>query len=287
MLSKIFKRKETNSPVATLLPGQTTKTVAIGGTEVSLTGWESDPYFKDLPSHIQALSPLYTVVNAVCPQDGVIIDVGANIGVSGILMSLINPQGSLICIEPSQKNFQLLENNLAVNAPRAVAVRSAIGSEDGTVSFHESNLCGAWNHVSNERHLGDSDATTTVPLTTLDNIVRLRALERVDFVKIDVEGFETHVLAGMKQTVERFNPVVHIEINSVTTILEGGRSPRDLLADFIALMGNVYAYGPNDVLEPLDTTEKQRIFIYRNLVERGCIDDVVGCRDASRLASLL
>lgn len=273
--------------LAPLPAGQATKSVAMGGQIASITGWENDPYFQELPSHIQALSPLYKIASAVCPHDGVIIDVGANIGISGIMMSYIIPAGSLICVEPSQKNFQLLETNLAANAPHAVAIRSAIGATEGEVSFHESNLCGAWNHVSTESSLGPNDATTTVPLTTFDTLVEKLSLNRVDFIKIDVEGFETPVLAGMEKTVERFNPVVHMEINSVTTILEGGRSPRDLLADFIALMGNVYAYGPGDVLEPLDTEQAQRIFIFRNLTERGCIDDVVGCRDASRLAGLL
>lgn len=284
MLNRIFSRR-TPPPehlVAVAIPGQSTKPVQFGGVTAEITGYDSDPYFQNIQAHTDALAPLYKVVNGTCPDDGVIIDVGANIGISGILMSLMNPNGRTICVEPSLRNFQLLEKNTSANVPHAVLMRRAIGAGDGDVSFHESPVCGAWNHVTE-----GSSATTKVPLTSLDNLVASLGIDRVDFVKIDVEGFETHVLAGMQKTVDEFNPVVHMEINSLTTILEGNRNPRDLLADFIALMGNVYAYGPNDVLEPLTTPDQQKTFIFRNLMERGLIDDVVGCRDASRLAAIL
>lgn len=261
------------------------KDVQIGGVLASIEGYATDPYFEHVQTHVHQLSPLYRVASAVCPANGVILDIGANIGLSGVLMSYIVPDGTVICVEPSAKNFTLLERNLKANVKGTpLPIHCALGASDGVVQFHESGLCGAWNHVSSRGHLGASDANTSVQMTTVDSLMANR--DRLDFVKIDVEGFEAEVLKGMGRTIERFAPVVHMEINSITTILEADQSPRDLLRQFTELMGNVYAYGDNDRLVPLDTDDAQRLFLFKNLTEHGCIDDVVGCRDASRLALL-
>lgn len=270
------------------MSGKATKDVQIGGNIANIEGYDTDPYFIDLPSHIQALSSLYSVADHVCGRDGIILDVGANIGVSGTMMSYIVPEGFVYCAEPSPKNVALLQRNLGRNAKaKYEVIAQAIGSEPGVVKFHESNQCGAWNHVSADTMLTVSDATTTVMVNTVDEITRERNLDRLDFIKIDVEGFESEVLKGMRNTVDRLNPVVHMEINSVTTILVADQSPRDLLRRFTDLMGNVYAYGDDGRLMPLDTGDAQHLFLFKNLTERGCIDDVVGCRDASRLAQLV
>ncbi|MCO8273797.1 FkbM family methyltransferase [Actinoplanes sp. TRM 88003] len=53
-----------------------------------------------------------------------------------------------------------------------------------------------------------------VDVTTVDRLVRAAGLTRLDFVKIDVEGAELHVLHGAADTIDRFRPTLFIEIEA-------------------------------------------------------------------------
>lgn len=264
------------------------KAVQIGGMVANIQGYTGDPYFEQIQHYVNAHGPLYAVGSVACPLNGVILDIGANIGATGTMLSYIIPQGRLICVEPSPRNAALLRRNLAENVRiEHQVVPMAIGAAEGTVQFHESGICGAWNHVTPETRIGLGDPTTTVDVVTVDGLVERLGLERLDLIKVDVEGYEGEVLKGMRRTVERLSPVVQIEINSAASIIIADRSPRDLLRDFIGLMGNVYAYGEAGRLAPLDTDAARSAFLHRNITQHGGIDDVVGCRDPERLRALI
>jgi FkbM family methyltransferase len=57
---------------------------------------------------------------------------------------------------------------------------------------------------------------SVIPLTTIDAAVEDYRLDRVDFVKIDTEGYEPFVVEGMTRTLERFDPFVYFEIHGLT-----------------------------------------------------------------------
>jgi FkbM family methyltransferase len=256
------------------------QTVTICGQPARIHGYAEDLYFQNLPAFIHELEKLRALDGTVKPK--VILDIGANIGLTGILMARAAPLSTIHLVEPSPRNLDLLKRNI-VNIERAMIHPVAIGSACGTASFHESLVCGAWNHVSASTQL-QADGTTTVPVTTVDAMTA--DWPALDLIKIDVEGFEAEVLTGMHRAVERFNPVVHMELNTLTTIICADMSPRDLLRRFIALMGNVYAYNSGR-LESLMDAKAQRVFLCRNLMDHGCVDDIVGCRDGSRLTGLI
>jgi len=71
----------------------------------------------------------------------------------------------------------------------------------------------------------------------LDDFVTEEGLERVDFVKIDVDGCESYVLEGMKGILEKFNPVLMIEIESGLEDIK----------EFLRQYGYRYLYSKNDV----------------------------------------
>lgn len=66
-----------------------------------------------------------------------------------------------------------------------------------------------------------------MPLTTLDSFVTEKQIDRVDAIKLDVEGAELHVIRGADQTIRQFKPVMMVEINE-TTLKAAGTSAEEL-----------------------------------------------------------
>ncbi len=130
------------------------------------------------------------------------VDVGANVGYYLLLIeSAVGSGGSVACFEPEPENLRELERNVAANRLENVRVfAAAVGSEDGQVSMRVG---------INAAVAGETGGDFTVPLLRLDS-----ALEGpVDFVKIDVEGYEGHVLAGARRLLREHRPTLLVEIH--------------------------------------------------------------------------
>ena len=88
---------------------------------------------------------------------------------------------------------------------------------------------------------------------TLDSYVTQKGIDRLDLIKIDVEGAELWALRGGRQTIERFHPVIHAEcMPSWTTSFD--YTPADLVS-FLREQGYVYFY--SGCLLPLDSPETE------------------------------
>jgi FkbM family methyltransferase len=134
------------------------------------------------------------VVHALRAED-LFVDVGANIGSYTVLASRVRG-ASTIAVEPLPGTFSRLVANIRVNGieDRVRALNLGLARKPGSLRFTRSLDC--MNHVATS---GEPDSTE-VPVTTLDAIVD----ERAPLVmKIDVEGFETEVLAGGAATLAR------------------------------------------------------------------------------------
>ena len=121
-------------------------------------------------------------------------DIGANVGTYTVLASAVRGAESL-AIEPVPGTFAHLVDNLRVNGieARVRALQVGIAGRQGVLRFTRSQ--DAMNHVARD----DESDVTAVPVRTLDEVVG----ERVPLVmKIDVEGFETEVIAGGGRTLQ-------------------------------------------------------------------------------------
>jgi FkbM family methyltransferase len=134
-------------------------------------------------------------------SDWVSLDIGANIGYHSILISRLSPTGRVFAFEPTS-TFGMLNRNLQHNAQtnvdaiqRAVSDTNRVGTEP---------LYRIW---------GKEPELTEVQFVTIDSFVEEAKLLRVDFIKIDVDGFDLEVLWGAKKTLDRFSPIVLVELN--------------------------------------------------------------------------
>lgn len=131
-----------------------------------------------------------------------VVDVGANIGYYMLLADqCVGAAGKIICIEPSVENLPELRRNVEANGLANVTLHEvALGAEDGEVGLKSGINSGV-------AELGQAEHV--VPVRRLDSLVS----ERVDFMKIDVEGYEGHVIAGAGGLIEKHRPTVFLEMH--------------------------------------------------------------------------
>lgn len=140
------------------------------------------------------------------------IDVGANVGVHTLAMARAVRGGRVVACEPSPAVVERLRANVALNGLANVTVEPvAVSDRRGDVTLAvpapgESNQGTA-------RVMRDPGApgSVTVPAVTLDSLVESAALDRVDLIKIDVEGLDTAVLRGASGMLARWRPVLVFE----------------------------------------------------------------------------
>jgi FkbM family methyltransferase len=130
-----------------------------------------------------------------------VVDVGANIGYYALLFKqCCGPDARTICIEPSIENLPELKATIARNGLRNIVVHEvALGSDEGMIGLRSGINSG----------VDMAGSTYTVPLRRLDRLVD----EKVDFIKIDVEGFEGQVLQGAEALIERYKPWIFLELH--------------------------------------------------------------------------
>lgn len=161
----------------------------------------------------------------------VVLDVGAHVGLFTLLASrLVGPAGEVHAFEPVPANFERLRANIALNGLANVQPsRVAVSDEEGEVSLglRDERLVG---NSTCDYTVGAELSSVTAPTTTLDSYLDARGPARVRLVKIDVEGFEYRVLAGLEGTLAEAPPdAIMLELNA-EMLYEHGSSPTSLIA---------------------------------------------------------
>jgi len=146
------------------------------------------------------------VAELLSPGD-TFVDVGAHIGwFTTIASRQVGANGTVIACEPYPANATALKENLALNNAKNVRlVEMALGSEPGELSLAPGNDSGsitALDYGQGER--------TTAKVTTLDEVAA--AVPAVTLLKMDVEGWEPHVMRGGQATLRRTRNVL-FEVN--------------------------------------------------------------------------
>lgn len=146
----------------------------------------------------------------------IVIDGGAHVGV--FTRTAVAAGAKLVvAIEPSPKNLECLRRNLAAEIAdgRVIVVPEGVWHEDGKLPFHMDPENSAGNTLlASEAH---RPVTIEVPLTTIDHLVTRLKLERVDFIKLDIEGAEQNALQGGRNTIAKDHPRMAICAYHTTT----------------------------------------------------------------------
>lgn len=188
--------------------------------------------------HVEAL------YRAILRPGSVALDGGANVGLHTIRMAeAIQPNGMVIAIEPSPEALRHLRTQLKQCLMPESLVRlltSGLSDRSGEATFYQvvDPILHEWSGLRHRSVLRDREVKQIpIELTTLDQVCS--GLERLDFIKLDLEGAELDALRGGRRTLERFRPAITFE--------QDQQSPHyfnytwhDLLTYFTALQYEIY-----------------------------------------------
>lgn len=142
----------------------------------------------------------------------VVIEAGANIGTETLLLSnIVGDKGRIYAFEPNKDVFDRLNCNVHfVNKSRNIECKElALGEENGIIHFnvYPDNF---YNSGMSSKYHGATDVVD-VQQVTLDSFIDSEHIDRIDFIKMDVQGAELDVLTGAQKTLERYRPCIFLE----------------------------------------------------------------------------
>ncbi len=137
------------------------------------------------------------------PRNPVVIDCGANIGLSAIWFLGRWPGARVHAFEPEPRNFRFLELNCGARSDVAVT-QAAVGKARGAVRLHVA-VHGALHSIKDP---SAGSRAIEVPCLTLADYLRESAVDCVDVLKLDVEGSELDVLMGLGDQLDRVDVIV-------------------------------------------------------------------------------
>jgi FkbM family methyltransferase len=145
-----------------------------------------------------------------------VIDIGGNLGYFAVPLSrIVGAQGRVLSVEPIPLFAGILQKNLRHSPFQNVTIYTiALGKSDKkTVQMATPIQNGVLRHGMTKitSDTTSTEATYEVPIITSSEL--FKDLERLDFVKCDVEGFEANVMEDFKPLLLRFQPIIEIEIS--------------------------------------------------------------------------
>lgn len=156
-----------------------------------------------------------TVKRMVRPT-AIALDIGANCGYYTLMLAkLVGNDGIVVAFEPTQWALGRLHENINLNGFSNIVVEKIAlsdTSENRLISSDEMAFRASWTLDRRSSHHG----TERVTFERLDDYLKRSGLARVDFMKIDVDGYELRVIRGAKAVIEQFKPSLLIEIGKYT-----------------------------------------------------------------------
>lgn len=145
------------------------------------------------------------------PEDGVVLDVGANIGCFALQAARLARRGRVIAWEPEPGNFGMLRDNLARNGfDHALALPEAMSDAEGETTLHLSDATG---NTTTHSLYGAGARTVPARTTTLAKVLEERKIDRVDYLKLDCEGAEPRILSSAPDELLRRIRKIAVEVN--------------------------------------------------------------------------
>ncbi|MDX2099030.1 MAG: FkbM family methyltransferase [Leptolyngbyaceae cyanobacterium bins.59] len=251
--------------------------VAIGDKTYLITS--DDDYLEQINKNGFELEmvPLFKVLAS---NSTTILDIGANIGCTALLFGKLAQE--VYAFEPSPTTFSFLEKNITSSGLTNIFPKNiGLGTEPGEypLTLAPSNRAVAF--VSNQTQAGTGHIVEKIIIRPLDEVVQSLHLTKVDFIKIDVEGFEGQVLKGATQTLKTHQPIVVLELNHWCL----NAFQRTSVPDFFDLLRSQFpillAVDGSGYLDLYDESECHLVMYYHIL--KGRYPNIVAAFDEAQL----
>jgi FkbM family methyltransferase len=137
-----------------------------------------------------------------------ILDLGGNTGMASVFFRLVFPDAALACVEPVPANLRTLRRNLELNGLEVRVFEAAVGPEDGTTQFQVISDPRSGSAIYSEPAAVPDATYLTVPMISVDSILQALGWDRIDLLKIDIEGGERQLLANRPPWLARVGAMV-------------------------------------------------------------------------------
>lgn len=192
-------------------------------------GWVSHVWKAATQQHHISLRRIFS---RYIPRDAVVFDIGAHAGQFSKLFAKMAPDGWIYAFEPSAYARSVLEPALSWNRIRNVEVvpvglSDAAGQLVLTTPIKKRGGIGfGLAHLGSDVS-GRSTITQLVDLTTIDLFVTENQIDRLDFIKADIEGWEYHMLRGGLGAIKTHKPALFLEV-ATDSLKRAGSEPADI-----------------------------------------------------------
>jgi FkbM family methyltransferase len=267
-------------------------TVSLLDRNFEVFGYTDDTIFQDIKSkRTWRAFNLSHLENLISPDD-ICLDLGANLGMMTLALSVLAPNGHVYGFEASPETTLALKQTIRANALSNVSVSNVVvGCQAQTVKFFDMPDAQSSGHyvdiempVEVPSLCQDSFQVVVAETKSVDQLVEELSLKKVDFIKIDVEGAELDVLQGATGTFNKFSPLIAMEFNSYAFVHYREIAPRTALKRILDTFDEVYYFkNRTGELLRLGTTERERErFLHENLLG-GLVDDLLCAFKETRL----
>ena len=157
------------------------------------------------------------------------VDVGANIGLHTLNMArIVGNTGRVFAFEPDPSNFEILEKNVKINNYQNIILeQKAVGDKHGRTTLYQSDHPGMHRIFPQTKQ---AKGQVQVELTSLDKyFIDSNLVDKINFIKIDVEGLEFSVLKGMKNILKNNKKIKILFEFMPKNTMEAGFTPIELL----------------------------------------------------------
>ncbi len=151
------------------------------------------------------------------PEDGQVLDIGSNIGLTAVPLAKRVSKGIVFCFEPIPLHNKTLKRIAKhYHLSNIEVFETALGESKGELTMvmpviYHAKFQG-FSHVVEKESDKKKGELFTVPVQRLDDIQALQELPKIDAIKIDVENFEYYVLQGAEELIKRHKPVIYCEL---------------------------------------------------------------------------
>ena len=161
--------------------------------------------------------PEFRILNLLIKDGDVAIDIGANIGCYTYAIScLVGNEGKVIAVEPVKVNLEKLHYlQTKMRLKNLTIVSKAISNKVGEMRFAIPKIAGEYKTTRGylTMEAANSEDSIKVPVTTIQELYEMYHLDRVDFIKCDVEGAEKMVFEGGASIISKHKPTILCEIS--------------------------------------------------------------------------
>ncbi len=207
---------------------------------------------------------IFSFLNKYLKDGMTYVDVGANIGVYTLFAAKRVGRGKVFAFEPQPKTFnRLIENIQLSKLKNIIAEQAAVGEKEGEIEIVTNDK---YSSVSYTKHINsDSAALNRCKIIKLD--AYFEALNHIDYLKIDVEGFEFYVLKGAEQMLKTKIPSI-IQLELIEKFQNRSGSSIKMICQLLNSLGYIFFHLQENLLKlapPYNEEENEEIYNYNDI----------------------